>query len=388
MTVSDFVRRIVAGALSDGRGRGLLPYVLSQCLFLSFAGDGHAQPDLAAAKLVEIRGGVEVLSPPPDAWRTATAGMGLAGGDAVRTANDGRASLLLSDESLIKLSRNSTFRLKQVARSAGWLRLAGGVARGASRYALEKGRLWLLNKNRSPDIEVETPTVTAAIRGTEVHIGVGPDGTSRVSVLEGVVFVANPFGSVNLLSGEEAIVVPGSAPVKQLIVEPENAAQWTLHIPPLFSSRNLTLTLTLGLEAAGGELRRAVEARNAGRAEAARDLFAGAAARDPASAPARVGLAWSLLDLDLPAAALDALGAAAAPGIDGALARALALAELGRLDGAAGALAEARRNAPGEPRLAALAAWLAILAGDITAADEAVSVLDGGAAGGRCPARC
>jgi len=106
-------------------------------------------------------------------------------GDLVRTRPGSRVAILLADESRVKLNANSTLRLKAVG-----ARPARGVIPVTVRVVktlleLIVGEIWLQTSDPPPTLEIETPTVTASIRGTELDLAVGPDGESRLALLGG-----------------------------------------------------------------------------------------------------------------------------------------------------------------------------------------------------------
>ena len=88
---------------------------------------------------------------------------------------------------------------------------------------------------------METPAVTAAIRGTEFNLRVAQDGASYLILLGGSLQLINEFGQVFLAPGEEGMARPGQAPTKRVIVQPADAVQWSLYYPGIFSYRDLPL---------------------------------------------------------------------------------------------------------------------------------------------------
>ena len=85
---------------------------------------------------------------------------------------------------------------------------------------MPEGEIWLRNKHEKFRFELETPAVTAIIRGTELNIRVQRNGATNVLLLEGNVCIANPQGEVCLRPGEEGYAVPGQKPTKQVLVQP------------------------------------------------------------------------------------------------------------------------------------------------------------------------
>ena len=106
---------------------------------------------------------------------------------------------------------------------------------------MPQGEIWLRNKHEKFRFELETPAVTATIRGTELNIKVQRNGATSVILLEGNVCLANPQGEVCLRPGEEGYTIPGQKPTKRVLVQPADAVQWVLYYPGIISYRDLPL---------------------------------------------------------------------------------------------------------------------------------------------------
>ncbi|MEN6486305.1 MAG: tetratricopeptide repeat protein [Syntrophobacteraceae bacterium] len=220
--------------------------VLLGVIFLSWpilAGPAHAEEREATGRIVDMKGKVAVKSAADTAWTSAEAGRFLKAGDALLTGPDGWAAVLLADETLVQINRNTTFVMKEVTARAGWFKsreiLPASASSSSSTYRVESGEAWFRNKNPNGSIKIETPSVTAALRGTELNIRIRPDGTSVVTVLEGRIGAYNDKGSLEAGAREEVVAAPGEPPRKSLLIEPENAVQWTLTIPDILLPRDV-----------------------------------------------------------------------------------------------------------------------------------------------------
>ena len=80
---------------------------------------------------------------------------------------------------------------------------------------------------------MQTPTVTAAIKGTEFAVSVAENGGTTITMIEGTVEASNELGSVTVTSGEEAVTEPGKAPQRRIAVRPKDAVAWSLYYPPV-----------------------------------------------------------------------------------------------------------------------------------------------------------
>jgi tetratricopeptide (TPR) repeat protein len=191
-----------------------------------------------AGRIINFKGYVRTLPDGKAQEAIPTVGLELNPGAVVLTGGDGWASILMADETLIQLNRNTRFTLKAVDASAGWYGLRGVVpasaaTSGGSVYQLDSGEMWLRNKNPGARIGLETPTVSAGIRGTEVNALIGTDESVTLSILEGMVEARNEYGSMTAGPGEMIYTAKGSAPEKRMLISPKDAVQWTLTLPPV-----------------------------------------------------------------------------------------------------------------------------------------------------------
>ena len=229
----------------------VLPFLLFLVVQCCQAGFSRAS-DVPAGRLINPQGSVAVLPSGNVSWEEAKNGRDLFAGDSVRTGQDSRVSILCIDETQLKLNENTVVVLKSSAPSArmGIAVPAGQTAAGASLYEVPAGEIWLRNKNEKARFEVQTPAVTAAIRGTEFNLKVDRAGATSLVLLEGKLTLANPQGQIDLDPGEEGLAEVGRAPVKRVILQPKDAVQWSLYYPGIFSYRDIPL----GAQASGGNL--------------------------------------------------------------------------------------------------------------------------------------
>jgi hypothetical protein len=103
---------------------------------------------------------------------------------------------------------------------------------------LLKGEAWLRAKQRPVNLRIGTPAVTAAIRGTEFDIKVAGDGETVATVLEGTIDFRNDQGFVLVNSREQGRARVGQAPTKTVLLNPEDAVQWTLFYTAAVSPRD------------------------------------------------------------------------------------------------------------------------------------------------------
>ena len=202
--------------------------------------------EITAGRIVSKKGQVLVYDTEKGVWEDAVVNQSLDPGATIRTGEDGWAAVLLADETLLQLNRNTQFHLKKVAMNAGWYRMRGIVpasagSSGRSVYGVDFGEIWFRNKNLKSGIEVETPTVSAGIRGTEVDLLITPDRTVFLSVLEGHVLARNEKGAIEASAREQIFVRPGTPPQKRILLSPQDAVQWTIRVPALIDYRSMPL---------------------------------------------------------------------------------------------------------------------------------------------------
>ncbi len=332
-------------------------------------------------KLVSLLGQVAVRHSSDTRWESAKIGQFLGAGDAVRTGPASAASILCVDETQIKLNENTTVILKSIAPSARLQPVspAKGPAAPSSLYEVPEGEIWLRNKHEKFRFELETPAVTAIIRGTELNIRVQPNGATSVILLEGNVCIANPQGEVCLRPGEKGYAVPGQRPTKQVLVQPTDAIQWVLYYPGTISYRDLPLTPLPGefrgppgSPAVASLIQEGEAAYDQGRLQGAREKAAEVLAKDPENSRALTLLGWVNLQENQPDQALKHFQRVRQPDDLTLVGQALARVGLGDAVGASELISAAGRQGKASALLMAMSGYFALLAGR---ADEARSRL-------------
>lgn len=287
-------------------------------------------------------------------------------GDVVTTGSASGAAILFWDESQIKLNENTVFEIRQVAASPR-LRLGDVVPAAvsqtaASLYGVSQGEVWLRNKNEKFRFEMQTPAVTAAIRGTEFNLRVGAQGDSILTMVEGQVQFANPQGQVVLGPGEEGVARPGQPPTKRLVLRPADAVQWSLYFPGVFSFRDIPLHLQ-GLPGASPALLAAADDYNQGRLEAARQAATAELGRQADNAAALTLLGWVSLQQNRPEETRDLLQRVQPANDASLVGLALARYRLNDLSGAYEAIHHFSANGQATPLLLTMQGYVDILVG-------------------------
>jgi tetratricopeptide (TPR) repeat protein len=209
-----------------------------------------AQTPAASAsqgKVVASTGRVEHTAAAREEWNPARLFQPLLVAERVRTLEASRASVLFIDETQVKLNAGAVLTIREVRRPGG----------SPTSLELSKGEAWFRTKNPGSGLTIQTPAAAAAVRGTEINLRVGASNETILTVVEGSAEFSNPQGSILVNAGEEGTAVPGQAPTKRVILNPEDAVQWALYYPAAVAWRDLPAPATAGTLSVGFERLRA-----------------------------------------------------------------------------------------------------------------------------------
>ncbi|MES9987365.1 MAG: FecR domain-containing protein [Candidatus Thiodiazotropha endolucinida] len=171
------------------------------------------------AQVVSLEGSAEKKRDGQETWQQVVLDDQFCAGDAIRTLHNGRAAVRLTNDTLLRLDRDSALTFTQVGKATPSLL---DLLRGAVHFI-----------SRTPkSLEVKTPYVNASIEGTEFVVRIRNQAT-EVTVLEGVVVAANEAGSIDLSANQAARASADQQPVRIEVVKPFEAVAWALYYPPL-----------------------------------------------------------------------------------------------------------------------------------------------------------
>ena len=226
----------------------------------------------AVGRLASVQNEVQTRGRDAEAWVASTLNQSLVALDRVRTGAGSRAAILYSDQTLHRISEKSEIEvLAPESGNPGVLKVISGKHYFSSRRPKDYGR-------------IETPTVTAAIRGTEFAVEVDESGATTITMIEGVVEAFNSFGSLEVTAGEVAFVEPGKAPVKRVVVRPRDAVTWSLYYPKVLGGADAERLNAMG--DGGKALNEASELLSTGQVSQAGILIGGVRDREPNNAVA------------------------------------------------------------------------------------------------------
>ncbi len=181
---------------------------------LSVQAEPLARSAPAAGAVIARKFGEEVRFVDITNWRAVELQQNLLAGDVLRTNATGQLAVLFSDRTQVRLARNTSLLVKNMARDGGDTDLE-----------LQSGTIWARAERGGSGVAVDTPAATAAIRGTDWSLTVDAGGKTSLIVLEGVVELKNAQGSVQVRQGEGAVASIGQAPQKVVIVTPKDREQ-------------------------------------------------------------------------------------------------------------------------------------------------------------------
>jgi Tfp pilus assembly protein PilF len=171
------------------------------------------------ARLVSKEGKVEGKKAGQEIWHKSELDDRFCLGDSLRTGEESRAAVRLTNDTLLNLDSESEIRFGQISSSSHSL------------LDLLRGVLHFISRTPK-SLEVKTPYMNASIEGTEFVVRIEDKGTD-VIVLEGVVLAGNNAGSVELNANQAARATAGQQPVRLAIAKPFDAVAWALYYPQL-----------------------------------------------------------------------------------------------------------------------------------------------------------
>ena len=158
----------------------------------------------------------------------------LSGGDRVITDRDSEAELELATGGDVTVAPDTVFIVGATTTSTGQRtgRLTAAIGSFSFRFNAAIGN----------EPSVGSTTSVAGVRGTEVRVYTGSDGTTRFEVIEGLVEISDS-GSTVTLGAEEAVEVrPGSAPgtVFAFLEQPIDYGAWNASLVDDFLADPIT----------------------------------------------------------------------------------------------------------------------------------------------------
>ncbi|MEY2539973.1 MAG: hypothetical protein QOG67_3713 [Verrucomicrobiota bacterium] len=165
------------------------------------------------------------------AWLSANVGQTLAVHDGIRTGEDSRATVRLSDLSVLRIDELTETEI-----------LPPQETNATPTLNLKQGSAYFFSREKSRELQIKTPAANGAIRGTEFVATVASNGNTTVTMLDGELELSNAHGSVVVRSGEQANAEPGGRPTKTAVIEAINSVQWCLYYPGVLDLNDLAFS--------------------------------------------------------------------------------------------------------------------------------------------------
>ena len=172
------------------------------------------------ATILTREGRVEFAVKGTAQWTPAQTNQSLKLGDQVRTGLRSRATIRMTDLSVLRLNELTTIEIDAPEQTGGKAELNQ-----------KSGASYFLNREQPTAIRFRTPIASGAIRGTEFNLVVDADGRTVVTMIDGEVVLSNPQGDVTVTSGYQATAAPGQAPTRTAVIDATNIIQWALYYP-------------------------------------------------------------------------------------------------------------------------------------------------------------
>ena len=182
------------------------------------------------AEVLTVENEVDTAKP-AGGWAPAAVGQALATRDRLRTGEDSRAAVRLADATVLRVDELTETEI-----------LPAQQASDKPTLNVKQGGAYFFSREKSREVNVQTPAANGAIRGTEFVVRVAANGRTTFAMLDGEVDVSNSAGSVTVRSGEQAEVAPGQRPRKTAMIEATNIIQWCLYYPGVLNLNDLGLS--------------------------------------------------------------------------------------------------------------------------------------------------
>ena len=180
----------------------------------------------STAELISKENSVDAKSS-STAWRPALLGQKLFVHDWLRTGEDSRAAVRMTDLSVLRIDELTTIEITPPS-----------TASDKPSVNVKEGTTYFFSREKSREIKVETPAANGAMRGTEFVVAVAANGSSSFHARRR----GGTFQRARLSRGqhgEQAKVEAGRRPRKTAVLEAINSVQWCLYYPGVLDLKEL-----------------------------------------------------------------------------------------------------------------------------------------------------
>ncbi|BBO86058.1 hypothetical protein DSCO28_66240 [Desulfosarcina ovata subsp. sediminis] len=185
-----------------------------------FAAETTGNTDTAwVSKVVSLQGGVLAKRMHESDWRPVSLNDTFFVGDQIRVGANSRAGIVLSNDAVLRLDQQTTMVFTEIEKPATFVL---ELLRGAANFFSHRPR----------SLKIITPFVNGVVEGTEFFVRVDA-GQTRMDLFHGRILAENDYGRLHLEKGQGIRVPAGSAPQRQILVQPRDSVQWALYYPPV-----------------------------------------------------------------------------------------------------------------------------------------------------------
>lgn len=197
----------------------LFLFVCSLCCLFPPGSHAAEQREDWMARAVSVQGDVQVRRGDYREWVRVELDDTFFQGDMIRVGQQGRAGLLLHNNTFVRLDQGTSVAFLGVEKKETSLfKILSGAAMFFSRFPRA--------------LKVFTPYVNANVEGTEFLVQVDREQTI-VTVFEGKVAAANDLGSLSITRGQSLSAQATQPPMLRTVLQPRDAVQWALYYPPV-----------------------------------------------------------------------------------------------------------------------------------------------------------
>ena len=197
----------------------------------AFAQSSGRTPVPVEIRVLEIQGSFEIMPAGATTWvATQATNQVLHVGDRLRTGSNSRVTLRWSDQSVVPFGALSEIEI-----------LPPDKPDSLPGINLLKGILSFFHRDRPGRIKIITRGANASVEGTEFVMEMNAAGRATFSVIDGTVQVGNGQHSLLLTNNQQAVVDPGTAPVRTAGFVVNDVLQWCFYYPAVLDLRDLTL---------------------------------------------------------------------------------------------------------------------------------------------------
>jgi tetratricopeptide (TPR) repeat protein len=182
-------------------------------------------------RIVELQGTAEVTPATATTWMPVRTNQILRPFDRVRTGANSRMALLWSDRSVVSFGALTEIEV-----------LPPDSADAQCGLHLLRGIVSFFHRDEPGRIRVITRGAVAGVEGTEFVVTADETERTTLSVIDGKVRFGNEQATLLLTNGQQAVAVPGQAPVRTAGFIANNVLQWCFYYPAVIDPVDLPFT--------------------------------------------------------------------------------------------------------------------------------------------------